>query len=264
MYGAKYFYRDLDTMNLDELIPGLTEEEASSPYAKYFNMGCAAPEQAVLDGSVIPAEDAIAPEALADWVRAGGVRNSENGYCITKEGYGYATSTLFIPTVPDDVVKCYESWDPQGDIAYKTWYPGAHIRHLMDGAIEDMGSGVLKCNFLSPVMGDELGFDPAELDPNLEMFMLGRGRFKKLYDGDDVPFSYMMICKYVTRVDGGIKFRTIFWNGCDCEDGVFVSKLEPGNEPSLEQMRGVMLHSGYENANSYALMYAWYEDHKND
>lgn len=268
MFGNGKFYRDLENMDLTKLTVELTPEEAQSPYAKYYHMGAAAPDAEVLEagqpGNPMDPEKAIMPKDLVEWVNNSGVREIENGYCITPEGYGYATSTLFIPTVPQEVQDCYRTYRPEGDLQYKVWYPGAHVMHLVDGAIEDMGSGIWKINFFRPVNPAELGIQNTTMamDAVPGMLMIGRGRYKPLLAGDEVPFSYMMIIKQTQAVEGGMLFRTVYWNGIDYDNGEFKNMLVPGNHPTEEEMRGIMLHSAYENANTYALMYRWYEDNK--
>jgi len=254
-------------MDLSTLTTDLTEEEKASPYAKYYDEGPAAPAQEVMEAikpnNPIDPSKATMPSDVAELVRNHGQRGEENGYCIMPDGTGYATILTRSHDITPEIQKVYESFNPEGDLGYKIWYPGSHIRHLMDGAIEDMGGGIMKINFYAPLPPEAFGIeDLKSLDPDCIALMGGGGRFKKLTDGEDVPFAYMANIHYSRKVGNGYEMRSLFWNGIRVVDGRTEVFLNPGQVITEEEMRTVASHCAYEFANNRAVMLSWYNDHK--
>lgn len=267
LFSANGTFADLAGIDLSKLTTALTEEERKSPYAKYFAGKPAEPDpdvrEAIKPNRAIDPARATMPGDVAELVKNCGKREVENGYCVMPDGTGYATIlTRNYDTTPE-VEKVFESYNPEGDLGYKIWFPGAHIRHLKDGAIEDMGAGIMKINFYSPLPLTVFGIkDIKRLDPDAIGFMGGGGRFKKLNDGDDVAFSYMANIHYTRRVGRGYEMRSIFWNGMRVVDGKLEVSLNPGQVITVEQMRIVAAHCAFEFANSRAVTLQWYNDHR--
>jgi len=261
-------FADLTKMDLSGLTPELTEKEKLSPYAKYYFGRPADPDpdvmEAIKPNNAIDPLKAIMPKDIAKLVRNHGQREVENGYCVMPDGTGYATILTRSYDITPEVQKVNESFTPEGDLGYKIWYPGAHIRHLTDGAIEDMGTGIMKINFYGQLPPSAFGIDDLKsLDPDCIGLMGGGGRSKKLNDGEDVPFAYMANIHYSRKVGNGSEMRSFFWNGMRVVNGKLEVFLNPGQVITNEQMRMVAAHCAYEFANNRAVMLKWYNDHKN-
>jgi hypothetical protein len=268
IFNANGYYADLAKMDLSKLTTALTEEEKKSPYARYYSGKPANPDpdvmEAIKPNHAIDPSKAIMPGDVARLVKNHGKTEVENGYCVMPGGTGYATILTRSHDITPEVEKVFESYNPDGDLGYKIWYPGAHIRHLKDGAIEDMGAGIMKINFYAQLPPIAFGIqDLKSLDPDCIGLMGGGGRFKKLNDGEDVPFAYMANIHYSRKVGNGSEMRSFFWNGIRVVNGKTEVFLNPGQMITEEQMRMVAAHCAYEFANNRAVMLQWYRDHKN-
>ncbi|MCD7736032.1 MAG: hypothetical protein LUI07_03560, partial [Lachnospiraceae bacterium] len=130
----------------------LTEEEEASPYARYYRMGPAMPDEENIRATEYNAEcdpkKAFLPEEYVQSMDVEGCSKLKSGYCIMPNGVGFAIATTFVPGCTAQIMTNFlENYNPPCDLYYKTWFPGGHVRHYRDVAIEDAGFGMCRINF---------------------------------------------------------------------------------------------------------------------
>ncbi len=214
----------------------LTPEEAASKYAKYYNMGPAEPSKenllAIERGAQIDPSKAFMMEDYAKLMNAPGHREIETGYCIMPNGVGFVAGRVFQMGMTDEKMQFFvDHYNPEGDLFYKTWYPGAHMRHYSDMAVEDLGWGMEEFRFVHPFTMEEINV-PEEINKNDPQCISVNGfniLSYPLHHPDAEPM-HLVEMTYDREIPGGREKRVNFWIGTHFENGH--SKLYlPDNKP---------------------------------
>ncbi len=214
----------------------LTPEEAASKYAKYYHLGPAEPSHenllAVERGAEIDPAKAIMPEDYARVMNAPGNMEIETGYCALPNGVGYVAARTFQPGMTDEKMQFFtDNFKPEGDLFYKTWFPGSHTRHYSDMAVEDVGWGMEDFRFVQPLFPKDLGM-PEQIDQNdPACFAMNGSNIMSypLHKPDGEPLYVTELC-YYRAVPGGRELRVRFWIGLHYVDGKSQLHL-PGGKP---------------------------------
>jgi hypothetical protein len=222
----------------------LTTEEKKKPYAKYFYMPMAKPNQALVDsvnkGSINSAS-ALDFDHLNDILKPGYLP-SEIGYCILPDGTGYVSSIIKMPNVTPQMIDWWFTWHELESLRYKIWNHDVHYgisvsdadrKKLLDETIplnernwnvthhvkEDIGLGMseIKIHFVSP---KEFGFDMNQFkEPNVSTAICAIGGSKMLH--------------FLRKIDGGVELRTRFWFPAEAK--VPIELLKGLNYHALEE-----------------------------
>lgn len=214
----------------------LTAEEEASKFAKYYYLGPAEPSRenllAVERGTAIDPKFAIMPEDYARVVNAPGNMEVETGWCVLPNGVGYVAARTFQPGMTDEKMQFFlDNYKPEGDLFYKTWFPGSHVRHYSDMAVEDVGWGMEDFRFEQPLGPKELGIQGDVWDNDPACFALNGSNIRSypLHQPEGEPLYVTELCYYRT-VPGGREMRVRFWIGLHYVDGKSVLHL-PGGKP---------------------------------
>ena len=255
-----------------ESIAGLTTEltpaEAQSPFAKYYHQGVKPmePEQAraFAPHCAMDPKEAFLPWQYREYMRHPGYNAVENGYCVLPNGASYTAIHTLQPGLTDEMIRNFNAdFAPDPDLFYKIWFPGAHLRHMADGAIEDVGWGMLELHFVAAMSEEVLGLqDLQALDPSA-IYMDGcyaRGLPPGASAGTE-PVHVVLINEY-RDIPGGREIRHRFWTGIAWDDGQWRLALRPGERMPEEYARLLGVHCageyGTETRNTLAF---WRENH---
>lgn len=129
----------------------LTAEEEASPCAKYYYLPPVELSEAhkkVLAGGPMDPKDCYMPGEVGSRMLNTGYEEIENGYGVLPNGVGFAAINIKQTGRTDEKVKFYrEEFAKEGNLFYKAWYPGAHLVHLTNGAVENFGWGMVEMKF---------------------------------------------------------------------------------------------------------------------
>jgi hypothetical protein len=213
----------------------LTEEEAKSPYARYYHMGRTAvslefSKHFEYDAMMDPTK-AIMPDEFKR-VNRPGYMEVENGFCILPNGIGYAAILVKQDGLTDEMMQHFIThFNPEGDLFYKIWCPTNHYRHYTDLAIEDYGWGPCALDF-KKIFGPEntgLGDAWKANDPDC-IFIIGANvATTSLHHPNGEPI-YGTEIQYHRYTPTGREIRIRFWLGLNIENGKPLIHL-PNNKP---------------------------------
>lgn len=260
-------------MNFDHYdpknLPRLRPEDEKKPLAPLYYAGrqeLTDPEQiaAIQPGNPIDPKDAILPEQLAEklldpeWTKSG----PKMGYCMLPGGIGYACINTPMPGLTMEVRDFHMKWvaeDP--GFHYMVWYPGAHLIHYDDMAVEDCGWGM--CDLFQgarPPMSDYgLPEDYKEKNPQLARIMGRNARARLLTEDINGNTGYSAVLHVV--LDGGLRQFSFCWIGAHCKDGRMVNRLAPGEVITEEIPRQMCSHFLHENKQLSYLMAKIYPEY---
>lgn len=250
----------------------LTPEERRSPYARYYDLGPAPldPRQAeaLQPGRPMDLELTFRPEDMARNLLAPGIDPWLCGYRVLPDGIGFGAAWADLSAVTQEMEDWFDAhWDPEGDLFYKVWYPGAHVRHYADGAIESVGREpeILRLG-RAPAL-PLLGFpeDVRAADPDFLLMRGGCVQVMKLSDRAGREALDVTLLHFYRRSGQGKHICTRFWMGLrlDLETGRPVRTLPWYASVQEEAARLLAVHCATEyatNARNMALF--WAESHK--
>ena len=234
---GKYFK---DQPSIAGLTTALTPEEEKSPFAKYYHRGIKpiSPEQAQAFRENAPMDPAQAfmPQDYIRHMCKPGYNPVENGYCVLPNGVSYTAALTRQDGITDEKMRFYnENFAPDPDLFYKIWCPGAHLRHMADGAIEDVGRGMLCIHFIQLLGPKDLGIDNLQaLDPGAISI---DGSYAQAFPADgpaDAEPLHITLINYTRDTPTGREIRHRFWIGLTWKDGRWESALAPGARSSEE------------------------------
>ena len=226
----------------------LTEQEKKSSYAKYYLRQLKMPSHENLKAAEydnpLPEEKMFMPEEMISRMESGD--NIQSGYGVMQNGIGFSITHVLIGGVTDEKIQYFrENFIPEGDLYYKSWYPGAHLRHYMNGCVEDVGMGMELVRFLQ-FIGPE-GWASEYKDPLLNTVTGGAGVSWPLHDLFNKP-RYCLYCHYFKDLpDGsGKEVFSAFWHGMSWKDGKPVRMIPEGEKIAIDRVRSQMNHSAWE------------------
>ena len=122
----------------------LTEEEERSPYSSYYRRGPAPipaeQAEALAPGRRLEPSRAFPPEEMARHMLVPHVDIRLSGCRVLPDGTAFGAAWCDMSAVTQEMEDFFDAhWNPGGDLFYKIWYPGAHVRHYADAAIESLG-----------------------------------------------------------------------------------------------------------------------------
>lgn len=250
--------------SLGQPLPPLAPEDEVKPYAHYYYLGPVKPQSPMYEktrpGNPMGPQYALLPEQV-EKIFQGNVSDTDLGYCITPEGYGYASVVTQMPKVTLPMVLWFDGkWNLEDPLRYSIWFPGSHIIQDWDWIVEDMGFGLCEIfakNFLGP---DSWLVDPSLLKPESGCRMVGGSNaLLRPLNGDKlVPPFNVVVMHYVRAKGEGLEWHSRFWIGVEVIGGKAVNRLRPGQVVPLEYARGFCEHCAYEMATRAERLPEWY------
>jgi len=213
----------IDSFSTEELLSlssDLTEGERNSPAAKYYDLGPAqVPEEELATfepGHPMDISKAFMPEDIALHMAGANVDAKLSGYCILPNGVGFGAAWTDMSEITPEIDAFYDNnWNPEGDMFYKCWFPGTHIKHCIDGAIEKLlGDPMIFRLEMAPPL-NVLGFPEnlREADPDFLAMVGGNGRVMKITDRDGVDRMDATMLHFIRRSGAGTIFCSRIWVG---------------------------------------------------
>ena len=222
----------------------LTEKEKHSAYTKYYLRQLKMPSHenlktAELDNP-LPEESMFMPDQIASRIPAG----FQTGYGVMDSGIGFSISRVKLDGVTDEKIRYFiGNFRPEGDLYYKCWYPGAHLRHYVNGCVEDVGLGMELIRFIQGLGPDDWS-DHYE-DPLLCCIVGEAGVSWPLHDLFNKP-RYCLCCHYFRDLPdhSGKEAISMFWHGLTWKDGKAVKVTE--ERIPIDRVRSQMSHAVWE------------------
>ena len=264
------YFGQLTAAELQKLSPALTAEEEASPFAAYYHapMGPLQPEHlAAIQGPPMDPNDCYMPSGMAAHMNKIGPDKVENGYGVMENGVGFAAVRILQEGVTDEMIRHYrENFAPVKDLFYKTWFPGAHIIHFVDGAVEDLGWGMLNMHMYFRADLSALGFDESRIlenDPDC-IAALTSGAISTPVADPDSGAEIMCMAMYTRQTPTGRELRIRYWLGAGFdEDGKLLVYTKPDKITPLEKAKRNMEHCMREYCNEKYLIKAFWEASRN-
>lgn len=226
--------------NYDELYllsSELTQEEKLSKYAKYYYMGLAFPDKkdlwATEYNNAMDPSKAFLIEDYASHMDIEGCCDVRTGYCILPNGVGFGTATTTVPGISAKVMSNYiENFNPPGDLYYKAWCPGAHIRTYETMVIEDVGFGMICIEFTEGLTAEKIGMPIPALHDKYCVGITGANAIcRPLHQPTAEPLYVTELC-YYRQMEDCYELRVTFWVGQHFKNGK--TELHLPNEKSVE------------------------------
>lgn len=245
----------------------LTDEEKASPYAKYFALGPAypCPENIHRTEYLTPMdpECGFMIEDYAKRMDVPGCNSVKTGYCILPNGVGYGTATTMMPGCTAEIMTHFiENFNPPADLYYKAWFPGGHIRHYEDMAVEDVGFGMVQLRFIEGLDAAKIGMPQPPMGDTYNIGITGANILcVPLHQPDAKPLHISELCYYRLTPEG-YEQRVTFWIGMHFKDGKSVLQLPDGQPVSPYIPAALARHSAWETATFMRNVMAFWEDSK--
>lgn len=244
----------------------LTEEEKNSPFAKYYYepMAELTAEQKTALKQPMPPEECYMPDKAGERMLNTRHERYENGYGILPNGVGFVAVKIDQVGRTDEKVKYYrENFAPEGNLFYKVWFPGMHLMHYTDGAVEDFGWGMQSMRFTVEDFDLSIvGIDTDEVcskDPDC-ISIFGAGAVCVDVEDPENKEYTSMLC-YTRDTEWGRELRVRYWLGLRTHgDGSIELKVDSDREKTLEHSRMLMEHCQKEYMNETRLMNAFWEE----
>jgi len=230
----------------------LTEEEESSKYAKYYHMGPATPSQenliAAERGQWLDLGECYRPEQFKDIMTSDAVNQIRTGYRVLDDGIGFAVIRVETPGVTNEKMQHYiDHFKPEGDLYYKTWLPGPHLRHYKDMALEDVGCGFEAIQFVDFIGPAQMGFYRGMPKEDVHCIAMsgGNGISYPLHAIGTQPRPAMSI-RYTRSTETGRETIMTFWHGLHWKDGRSVRMIDSNAGIGEADVRAQVQHCIYE------------------
>lgn len=265
-YG-KTFSEEADPTVILRLTPELSPEDEKTEFSQYYHLGAVPPSVRTTfmlePGNELPPEDGFLPFQYSERMVTAGYDRVEDGVCVLENGVAFAALRTELPGVNDEIQQYFNDHfaNGTGDLFYKVWCPGAHLRLYPDLALEDMGWGMCEVRITRAFTAEEFGIavDPIKVDPafidfqamNLEIVPLGA-------PAGTEPLR-MVEANYFRQNENGREIRHRFWVGLAIEDGKAVAYPVESGEQALKYARLTAMHSGTEFATLNRNLHRFYE-----
>lgn len=254
---------------------GLSDDEKSKPYAKYFYRRPSLPDMARVEAMKQPIDPATALplEDLNDLLKPGYLA-SESGWCVLDSGAGYVSNHTRMPGVTVDMLNWWFAWHALEPLRYRMWWPEGHAfievsdrdrARILDPAtpmtsrfqgithhvVENVGGGYenIYISFMSP---EDCGFDLARFKaPAVGTLVAANGVSQLADPPPGVPNfkSPAFMCHFAREIEGGVELRTRFWLGMKVIDRKPVHLLPTGIRLPPFVPLGLAIHNVFEFTN---------------
>lgn len=242
-----------DRNELYQLSCELTAEEEASAFAKYFHLGPAQPSEENIrateyNNPIDPAQGFL----IEDFVKrmdVPGCNSLKTGYCILPNGVGFGMATTFMPGCNAQIMTHFMNYfNPPADLYYKAWFPGGHIRHYADMAVEDVGFGMVQLRFIEGLDGNSIGMPKPPKQDFGNIGITGANILcQPLHQPEAEPLYITELC-YYRLIPEGYEQRVIFWVGMHFKNGRSVLHL-PDKKPVHPSFPSALArHSAWETA----------------
>ncbi len=252
------------TIPKKEDLPPLDPAEEASELSKYYYMGAKEPEPetmaAIQFGKPLAEEDCIHPDELELLLRPGYLPH-ESGYCVFKNGIGYAAAHTKLLGVSVEANNWWGPWHEQDDLRYKCWCPGAHTRVGYHWAQENVGMGLEDLYTVERLTPIQVGIPDGEVDKAKDLVVLRLSNWlcKPVGAGASVRPIPMVVIHDVRKIDDGIEYRSRFFIGMHYVGGKAKIFLPEGEKCPEERAYGMAYHSAYEMATLGRILQELYE-----
>lgn len=259
--------KKMNEISLEELrnmTVELTEEESQSVFAKYYKEPLAhlQPEhvRAIEYGPLRP-EECYMPELAGSILLDGNDRYPANGYGVLPNGVGFAAIKIVQDGITDEMIRNYQenfANDENCNLFYKTWYPGSHLIHFEDGAVENFGWGMMRMEMNWDCFRfNHLGIEETDIsqrDPGCIFLMGLGGKAEEIYDREGKE-RVMCMVQHTRETEIGRELRVLYWNGMTfMEDGTLKVCPEPDRDKTMKEMKLMMIHCMTEYCNQLKLI----------
>lgn len=257
-----------DRNELYKLSCELSDTEKASLFAKYYNLGPAQPSEINIrateyDTCIDPASGFMI-EDYAKKMDVDGCNPLKTGYCILPNGVGFGTATTFMPGCTSEIMTHFiNNFNPPEDLYYKAWFPGGHIRHYADMAVEDVGFGMVELRFIEGLNGDSIGMANPPKHDTANIGITGANILcKPLHQPNATPLYITELC-YYRLLPEGYEQRVTFWVGMHFKNGHSQLHL-PDNKPVLPSLPAALArHSAWETATFMRNVMEFWKDCQN-
>lgn len=256
---------------------GVSKEEKSLPYYKYFERDLAKASAEKLKLVETPSKISAVPFAEKDLFLSGEDKDyCQLGYGVAEDGTGFVCNETYMPGVAGKMLDWWFAWHSVGsDLRYKIWDSEDHYFARADNAkyvcdenvpvnqktwgvnhyiIEDIGAGpgFLKISFKRPA---DYGFDEK---------IIGTAKCESLVCGiGDGDCAAAMTHKWYPYKEG-VMFCSRFWIGYALSEGRIIKTLPEGVKISIEVPRGLFAHNIKEFTNLAAILPEVYAENKDN
>lgn len=261
---GRQFSDIIDRRELYSLKSELTDKELKSKYARYFQMGPVMPSEENIiatepDSAMNPAR-AFMIEDYPKMMDTPACSDITTGYCVMDNGVGFSAARTFMPGCTAEIMSNFiANFNPEEDLYYKAWLPGAHIRHYADMAVEDVGFGMVQLRFIEGLNAQSIGM-PEKRGDIYNIGITGANILcVPLHQPEAQPLYVSELCYYRLLPDG-YEQRVMFWIGMHFKNGKSVLKL-PGGKPVPEYIPAALArHSAWETATFMRNVMAFWDD----
>ena len=246
----------------------LSDEEKKSVFAKYFHLGPAQPCEenirATEYNNPIDPSEGFMIEDFVKRMDVDGCNTLKTGYCILPNGVGFATATTFMPGCTAEIMTNFiDNFNPPEDLYYKAWFPGGHIRHYADMAVEDIGFGMAQLRFIEGLNGDSIGMpNPPKYDTGNIGITGANILCQPLHQPDAKPIHVTELCYYRLTPEG-YEQRVTFWVGMHFKNGKSVLSLPDGKPVDPSFPSALARHSAWETATYMRNVMEFWKDCQN-
>jgi len=240
-------------------IPDLTEEEKTSPYARFYYEPILPPESQVLaaiqpDNQIHPSL-ALAPRDLYKLFIPGSLE-IDNGYCVIPDGTGFSIIHTRAQDTTLEMEKWWGNWFSSSDynyLNYKIWMPSLHFSHAMP-IYEDLGWGPVKIHASHGTTPDDLNLPAPPKELNSDFHRMVCGCFTIVPDDPNNKTYYATLVHYVTLGDNGMDTITCVWSGIHIIKGKPERKISQNETVDPEYVRLFACHNAWEFARKTQLL----------
>lgn len=267
-YTCGKMIEDFTMDELKNLMPELTEEEKTSPFASYFYEKMADLDEEQEEGAQRPPlrpDQCYMPEEIGNIIldRKDGTEECPSiGYGVMDNGVGYAAMKIVLPGITDEMVKKYREefahTEDNRNVFYKVWFPGNHYLHCKNGVVEDFGWGPLRCEMNWELFRfKHIGITREEIaqrDPECISFLGLAGDAVELGEPDAKPWPMFMV-SYTRLTESGREMLVHYWKGIQVnDDGTITLRVSEDREDTLKKMKIMMMHCMLEYMNEGRLI----------
>ena len=176
-------------------------------------------------------------------------------------GVGFGMATTFMPGCTSQIITHYiENFNPPADLYYKAWFPGGHIRHYEDMAVEDVGFGIVQLRFIEGLTAEKIGMPQPPQGDTYNIGITGANILcQPLHQPEAEPLHISELCYYRLTPEG-YEQRVTFWIGMHFKDGRSVLHLPDGQPVSPFIPAALARHSAWETATFMRNVMAFWED----
>ena len=246
----------------------LTEEEKKSRFAKYYYRGLTQPSAENLrqcePGNPLPLSEAFMPEDYCRRMTPDKLDQMRSGYCVMENGIGFSLARVQMPGITEEVMEVFaREYHPEGDIFYKSWFPGAHMRHFEMMAVEDVGVGMETVKFMDFIPPARLGV--GEGHPLMDARLISLKGLNGISWPLHTPYQntrYVLETLFYRDIPGGREAFVHFWHGLswDLENQKSIRRIPEGEAVNLSDVRAQANHAVWELTQSVSLISAVYRD----